>query len=197
MNIGLTGGIASGKSTVSAMLTELGAALVDADRIAREVVGPGTAELSEIARAFGEDVLHEDGTLNRKRLGAIVFADAAQRKRLEQIVHPAIRRIMRQRMAELEKADPKRLVVVDVPLLFESGLQGMFERVMLVYVPPDVQLKRLMARDDLTREQALDRIGAQMPMERKRELADIIIDNSGSKDETREQVLQFWRESGL
>lgn len=197
MNIGLTGGIASGKSTVSAMLTELGAALVDADRIAREVVEPGTAELSEIARAFGEDVLHEDGTLNRKRLGAIVFADAAQRKRLEQIVHPAIRRIMRQRMAELEKADPKRLVVVDVPLLFESGLQGMFERVMLVYVPPDVQLKRLMARDDLTREQALDRIGAQMPMERKRELADIIIDNSGSKDETREQVLQFWRESGL
>lgn len=197
MNIGLTGGIASGKSTVSAMLVELGAALVDADQIAREVVEPGMPALAEIARTFGEAVLNEDGTLNRKRLGQIVFADAAQRKRLEQIVHPAIRRIMRQRMAELEKADPGRLVVADVPLLFESGLEGMFERVMLVYVPPHVQLERLMARDGLTREQALERIAAQMPIERKRELADIVIDNSGTKERTREQVLRYWRESGL
>ena len=197
MNIGLTGGIASGKSTVSAMLAGLGAALVDADRIAREVVEPGRPELIEIARVFGEDVLNEDGSLNRKRLGQIVFADAERRKRLEHILHPSIRRIMVQRMNELEQADPRRLVVVDVPLLFESGLQTMFQRTMLVYVPPEVQLKRLMERDNLTREQALERIAAQMPIDRKREMADIVIDNSGTMEQTREQVLRFWRESGL
>lgn len=193
MNIGLTGGIASGKSTVSAQLAELGAAVVDADRIAREIVEPGSPILADIATRFGQALLLPDGSLDRKALGAIVFADEGKRKELESIMHPAIRAIMKQRMTELERDQPTRLVVVDVPLLFESGLAPMFERTLLVYVPPATQLQRLMARDGSTEEEAASRLQSQMPIDRKRELADIIIDNSGSLERTKEQILRFWQ----
>lgn len=197
MIIGLTGGIASGKSTVSSMLTKLGAALVDADRIAREVVLPGEPALYAVVHEFGQAVLTEEGTLNRKKLGEIVFADESKRKKLERIVHPAIRAVMKRKMEELESENPHLLVVADIPLLYESGLQTMFEEVMLVYVPPDVQLLRLMNRDGLTKEQAEARIRAQMPIEQKRQLADWIIDNSGTVEQTYEQVLHFWHGKGL
>lgn len=193
MNIGLTGGIASGKSTVSALLAGLGAAIVDADRIARDIVEPGSPILADIAARFGQAVLLPDGSLDRKALGAIVFADEARRRELEGVMHPAIRAIMKQRMAELERGQPSRLVVVDVPLLFESGLASMFERTMLVYVPPDIQLQRLMARDGSTEEEALSRLRSQMPIDSKRQLADVIIDNSGSREHTKEQILRFWQ----
>ena len=193
VNIGLTGGIASGKSTVSAQLAELGAAVVDADRIAREIVEPGSPILADIATRFGQALLLPDGSLDRKALGAIVFADEGKRKELESIMHPAIRAIMKQRMTELERDQPTRLVVVDVPLLFESGLAPMFERTLLVYVPPATQLQRLMARDGSTEEEAASRLQSQMPIDRKRELADIIIDNSGSLERTKEQILRFWQ----
>ncbi|GIP38220.1 dephospho-CoA kinase [Paenibacillus sp. J31TS4] len=196
MKIGLTGGIACGKSTVAEMLVERGAILIDADRIAREVVEPGTPLLQEVAAAFGQDVLHPDGSLNRKRLGEIVFADEAARKRLEGLLHPEIRATMRKRMEEAEKQQPDRLVIVDVPLLFESGLQAMFDEVLVVAVPPDKQLERLMARDGLTREQAELRLAAQMPIERKRELADAVIDNSGDRSDTERQVEAFVKEKG-
>ncbi|THF75478.1 dephospho-CoA kinase [Cohnella fermenti] len=197
MNMGLTGGIATGKSTVSRLLVERGAALVDADRIAREVVEPGQAPLRRIAERFGQAVLLEDGTLNRKRLGEIVFSDPAERAALEQITHPAIRAVMKDKMAAFEREDPKRLVVVDVPLLYESGLEPLFHRVMVVYVPRELQLARLMERDGLTAEAASRRLGAQMDIEEKRRRADDVIDNSGSLEDTIRQLDSFWQERGL
>jgi dephospho-CoA kinase len=197
MNIGLTGGIASGKSTVARMLVESGAALVDADRIAREIVEPGQPSLAQIVERFGQAVLHEDGTLNRKKLGEIVFADEAKRKALEAITHPAIRAVMRERMDKLQREAPKRLVVVDVPLLYESGLQSLFEEVMVVYVPRSLQLERLMKRDGLSKADAERRLNAQMDIEEKKRLADIVIDNSGSLEDTALQLERFRKAKGL
>lgn len=197
MNIGLTGGIASGKSTVARMLVESGAALVDADRIAREIVEPGQPSLAQIVERFGQAVLHEDGTLNRKKLGEIVFADEAKRKALEAITHPAIRAVMRERMDKLQREAPKRLVVVDVPLLYESGLQSLFEEVMVVYVPRSVQLERLIKRDGLSKADAERRLNAQMDIEEKKRLADIVIDNSGSLEDTALQLERFRKAKGL
>ncbi|MDF2722333.1 MAG: dephospho-CoA kinase [Paenibacillus sp.] len=192
MNIGLTGGIACGKSTVSAMLVARGAILIDADQIARVVVLPGSPALAEIAERFGEELLLADGSLNRKALGAIVFQDASARRDLEHILHPRIRATMRERMEQANRDTPDKLVVVDVPLLFESKLQAMFDETLLVYVPRQVQLMRLMARDKLTEEQAESRLKAQMPIEDKRELADTIIDNSGTLEQTEKQVGEFY-----
>ncbi|MFD0870142.1 dephospho-CoA kinase [Paenibacillus residui] len=197
MNIGLTGGIASGKSTVASILVERGAVLVDADRIAREVVLPGTELLEQVANRFGQAILNPDGSLNRKKLGEIVFADDAARKDLEGLLHPQIRLGMKQRMQEAEDTDPGRLVVVDVPLLYESGLQHMFEQVMVVYVPRSKQLERLMARDGITAAQAEQRLNAQMDIEKKKELADIVINNEGSLTDTIRQIDHFIEGKGL
>lgn len=197
MNIGLTGGIATGKSTVAKLLTDRGAILIDLDGIAREVVEPGQPSLLAIAERFGHTVIQEDGTLDRKKLGSIVFADAAERKALEAITHPAIRAVMKRRMANHESGNPDKLVVVDVPLLFESKLESYFERIMVVYVPRDSQLRRLMERDKLTAEEAEKRLRAQMDIEDKRLKADILIDNSGSLANTTEQIDRYWREKGL
>jgi len=192
MNIGLTGGIATGKSTVARMLVERGAALVDADRIAREIVEPGQAALAQIAERFGAAVLHEDGTLNRRLLGSIVFADPEERKALEAITHPAIRALMRDRIAALEADRPDRLVVADIPLLYESGLQHLYEGIMVTYIPRDMQRARLIERDALTPEEADKRIGAQMDIELKRQMADYVIDNSGTLADTEAQLDRFW-----
>lgn len=193
MNIGLTGGIACGKSTVAAMLVDKGAVLIDADRLAREVVEPDSPTLAQVVEAFGQAVLQPDGSLDRKRLGQIVFADEGARKKLESLLHPPIRALMRSRMAAYEQEDPARLVVVDVPLLYESGLAETFNEVMVVYVPSSVQLARLMERDGLKEEAAQQRIAAQLPIDRKKELADIVIDNSGTITETARQIDLFWR----
>lgn len=197
MNIGLTGGIATGKSTVANLLIGRGALLIDLDRIAREVVEPGQPALARIAARFGQAVLQADGTLDRKRLGGIVFADPAERKALEAILHPEIRAVMRSRMTDNERAHPDRLTVVDVPLLYESGLESHFEQVMVVYVPRREQLWRLMERDKLSREEAERRLAAQMDIEEKKKLADIVVDNSGSLAETERQLERIWREMGL
>ncbi len=197
MNIGLTGGIASGKSTVSAMLVQKGAALIDADQIAREVVLPGSPVLDQVFQRFGQALRMENGALDRKKLGEIVFADASARKDLEALLHPPIRNIMKERMQQWEQAEPNRLVVVDVPLLFENNLQGMFAQTVLVYVPEEVQLERLMIRDGLGRDAARRRIDAQMSIERKKDFADVVIDNSGSLDQTEIQIDEFLRGKGM
>ncbi len=197
MNIGLTGGIACGKSTVAAMLVRRGALLVDADQIAREVVLPGSPVLAQVAERFGQAVLLADGSLNRKKLGEFVFGNAAARKDLEAILHPPIRAIMKERMSRYEREHPDRLVVVDVPLLYESGLQHMFSEVMVVYVPKEIQVERLMKRDGLSPEQAAERLNAQMPIEEKKKLADVVIDNSGTLEHTERQIEEFWRRKGL
>ncbi|WP_239618352.1 dephospho-CoA kinase [Cohnella mopanensis] len=197
MNIGLTGGIATGKSTVARSLTERGAILIDLDGIAREVVEPGQPSLLAIAQRFGQAVLQADGTLDRKKLGAIVFTDPVERKALEAITHPAIRAVMKERMAYHENHTPRKLVVVDVPLLYESELESYFEQIMVVYVPREQQLQRLMERDKLTSEEALKRLNAQMNIEDKKLRANILIDNSGSFAETEAQIDRFWREKRL
>ncbi|MEI7024817.1 dephospho-CoA kinase [Paenibacillus sp. y28] len=197
MNIGLTGGIACGKSTVASLLVGKGAILIDADRIAREVVEPGTPGLADIAAKFGQAVLQPDGSLNRKALGAIVFQEAEKRKALEAILHPRIRERMRLLLEEAEAAHPDRLVVVDIPLLYESGLQDNYEQIMVVYVPEAVQIQRLIQRDQIDEAEARRRIQSQMPIEEKRQRADILIDNSGTLAETERQVLAFWSGKGL
>ncbi|WP_160032954.1 dephospho-CoA kinase [Paenibacillus sp. An7] len=197
MNIGLTGGIASGKSSVSKLLVSLGAILIDADQIAREVMLPGHPVLAAVAKHFGQVVLQEDGSLNRKKLGELVFNHPDQLQALNQITHPAIRQEMRDRKHKFEEQFPDRLVVADIPLLYESGLEDGYDQIMLVYVPREVQLERLMTRDGLDKDQAILRLKAQMDIEEKKQKADIIIDNSGDFEETKKQILAFWRDTGL
>ncbi|RCW43448.1 dephospho-CoA kinase [Paenibacillus prosopidis] len=197
MKIGLTGGIASGKSTVAHILVERGALLVDADQVAREVVFPGEPALEAIASTFGQAVINLDGSLNRKALGEIVFRDKAALEQLEAITHPAIRQQMQQRIHTFEEQFPERLVVADVPLLYETKQQKLYDGVMVVYVPAGVQCVRLMERNSLTEEEAKRRISLQMDIEQKRSLADWVIDNSGSLDETKRQIDHFWKSQCL
>lgn len=190
--IGLTGGIASGKTSVAQLLERLGAAVVDADQLAREVVQPGQQALEAIAAAFGSGVLNQDGTLNRGALGQIVFADPQARRTLEAITHPAIKSLAREKLARLEQAGVETAFYV-APLLFEAGTAARFSEIWVVYLDRETQLKRLMARDGLDREQALARIASQMPMEEKKRLGQLVIDNAGSREELEAQVLRIWR----
>ena len=194
MNVGLTGGIACGKSTVSRMLEACGAAIVDADRIAREVVRPGTPALDEIREAFGAGVLTPEGELDRKRLGSIVFADPKARRRLESITHPRIRAEMLRQMTEWNEKDPDKLVVLDIPLLYESGLENKYDfaEIIVVYIPREMQIERLMQRDGLSRQEAERRLAAQWPIEEKRSRADVVIDNSGTLQDTERQVRAYY-----
>ncbi len=194
MIIGLTGGIASGKSTVAEMLIERGARLVDADAVAREIVQPGEPALEAIASCFGQAVLLDDGALNRKALGEIVFRDAEKLKQLEAITHPAIRKRMWDKIRVYEEERPKRLIVADIPLLFETKQDEMYEGVLVVYVPFEVQLSRLMKRNGMDEVEAKRRIGLQMDMEEKRRRGNWIIDNGGTLKETEKQV-QFFMEN--
>lgn len=196
MIMGLTGGIASGKSTVSAMFVNRGAGLVDADVIAREVMLPGSGVLEAAVQQFGNEILQPDGTLNRARLGEIVFRDPVAREQLNAITHPAIRQETNRQMHSLESAG-SRLVIVDIPLLYESGLETMFEQIIVVYVPRSMQLTRLMERNSLTLEQAEGRLKAQMDIELKRRRADVVIDNSGGLAGTEQQVALLWDRLGL
>ncbi|MFO7265539.1 MAG: dephospho-CoA kinase [Bacillota bacterium] len=190
---GLTGGIACGKSTVARMFAELGAAVVSADEISREIVAPGMPAWEEIRAEFGDAVLRPDGTLDRKRLGTIVFSDPAKRRRLEAITHPRIRQVMAERIAAAAAAG--RPVIAEIPLLFESeASRSLVDVVIVVYADPETQLARLMGRDQLTREQALARIEAQMPLSEKVKRADFVIDNGGDLERTREQVARIWSE---
>jgi dephospho-CoA kinase len=197
MKIGLTGGIASGKSTIAKMLVERGALLVDADQVAREVVLPGESALEAIASTFGQAVLAADGSLDRKALGEIVFQDKASLAKLEAITHPAIRQRMQQRIHTYEEQFPERLVVADIPLLYETEQEHLYDGIMVVYVPAEVQQARLMERNHLTEEEARRRVALQMDIEQKREKADWVIDNSGTLAETERQIEQFWKSKCL
>lgn len=189
--IGLTGGIATGKSTVAAELGRHGATVIDADAAAREVVEPGQPALEEIAARFSREVITADGRLDRARLGSIVFADPEARRDLERITHPRVRDLMQRRIAAALAADAD-LIVAEVPLLFETKSEGLYEGVMVVYAPPAVQLERLLARDGVDTAAARQRLTAQIPIDEKRERATWVIDNSGSVDATREQVTRWW-----
>jgi dephospho-CoA kinase len=190
--IGLTGGISSGKSTVSGFLTKLGAHIIDADLLAREVVAKGSQGLDQIAQAFGRSVLTPDGTLDRKKLGEIIYADEAKRKVLEQITHPLIFARFGE-LTEQAEARGESHVVYDAPLLFERGLHHMMASTIVVWVPRSIQLERLMLRDAIDLEAAEKRLASQMPLDEKRALANYVIDNSKTREHTQAQAEFVWR----
>jgi dephospho-CoA kinase len=191
---GLTGGIATGKSTVAAIFEEAGAFLIDADRIAREVVRPGTPAYSDIVAHFGRGILLADGEIDRKLLAALIFSNPVQRRSLEAIVHPHVKKETARRLALIRQDAPDAVVVVDVPLLFETGMNRDYHPVIVVYIPEPLQLARLVARDGITETEALARIRSQMPIETKKSLATHVIDNSGSIEATRTQVLEIYHQ---
>ncbi|PYZ97240.1 dephospho-CoA kinase [Alteribacter lacisalsi] len=194
MIIGLTGGIASGKSTVSSMLRDWDIPVVDADLIAREAVEPGQEAYSKIVQAFGEDILFDDKTINRKALGRVIFNDRKKREVLNSIVHPAVRAEMkRQRDGWLNQGF--KHVVLDIPLLIESELDYLVDKSLLVYVDEKTQMERLMQRDQTGEEDARSRIRSQMPMKDKQAHVDEVVDNTGTVEETKKQVkdvLEKW-----
>jgi dephospho-CoA kinase len=181
--VGLTGGIATGKSTVAETLRSLGAEVIDADQLARDVVAPGESALAEIVREFG-DVRSADGTLDRKKLGAIVFNDAARRKQLEAITHPAIRERFLARLAALEARGYEGLVFFDAPVMIESGNYRNMDRLVVVFTDQSTQRGRLMARDGMAATEASARMGTQMPVIDKAKLADYVIDNTADRATT-------------
>lgn len=180
--VGLTGGIASGKTTFADALRARGVPVLDADALAREAVAPGTPALAEIARTFGPDVLAPDGALDRKRLGAMVFADAGARRRLEAITHPAVRRAMAGETDRLA-AQGHDLAFYDTPLLYEVGLDRALDSVVVVWAPPDLQRARLAARDGLAPAEVEARLAAQIPIDAKATLADFVVENTGTPAE--------------
>ncbi len=196
MDIGLTGGIASGKSTVAEMIRRYDLPIIDADVMARKVVEPGEPALQDIFRLFGDDMKAEDGGLDRKKLGAVIFKDEEKRKVLNRILHPAIRKGMLDQAAALKEQGSVH-IVFDIPLLFESQLTHMVDQTLLVYVDAKTQLSRLVERDGSTEEEAFDRIQSQMPIEEKKELADDVIDNTGTREETEEQLNNILKKWGI
>ncbi|HET9760110.1 MAG TPA: dephospho-CoA kinase [Nocardioidaceae bacterium] len=191
MRVGLTGGVASGKSTVAALLRELGAVVVDSDVLAREVVEPGTPGLAAVVEAFGPEVLTADGRLDRPALGAVVFGDEPARRRLEGILHPLIRA----RAAELEAAAPAGTVVVhDIPLLVETGQADRFDAVVVVDVPVETQVARMVRDRGMSREDALARVKAQASREERLAVATHVVENTGTREDLRDRVTEVLEE---
>ncbi|RSL32975.1 dephospho-CoA kinase [Salibacterium salarium] len=194
MIIGLTGGIASGKSLISAELEQYGYPVIDADHIAREVVEPEEQAYEQIVEHFGAEILELDGRIDRKKLGKLIFSDAEKRQLLNQIMHPAIRKRMLEKKAVYEKTGYD-VIVFDIPLLVENNLQFMVDKVLLVYVDRAEQKKRLINRDQAGEEDAEQRIASQMPMADKKAYADAVIDNNTTRDQTIKQledILKQW-----
>jgi dephospho-CoA kinase len=190
--IGLTGGIASGKSTVAAMLRELGAPIVDADLLARQVVEPGSPALAEIAQRFGADMLAADGTLDRKKMGERIFADPGARATLNAITHPRIAQASAAALADFAAAGHK-VAIYEAALLVENRIHERLGGLIVVSVPDDVQIARLRARDGLDEEGARARVSAQLPLASKVAVADWVVDNGGSVEHTRAEVERIWR----
>lgn len=191
--IGLTGGIASGKSTISKMLKELGAEVIDADLVAREVIQPRSAAWREMVEAFGKGILNDDRTINRRRLGNVVFPDPKAVEKLNSITHPRIIRRIEDRIEDARKRGIN-VLVIDAPLLIESGMVPMVDEVWVVMVDPDTQISRLMTRDHFTFQEAINRLNSQMPLEEKLRYAHRVINNKGTPEETRAEVVRGWND---
>jgi dephospho-CoA kinase len=191
--IGVTGGIGTGKSTVTRMLSELGAATFSADDVARDVLAPGSEALAKVAAALGAEVIQPDGTLDRQRVAAIVFNDSAARRNLEEISHPRILARLRQQVEEAARRNPPpSAVVVEAPLLFEAGMDDWFDHIIVVTAPEDLQVTRASDRSHITREEALSRIRAQMPLAEKAARADYVVENADTLESLRESVRRLW-----
>ncbi len=194
LKIGLTGGIATGKTYVVSVLRELGCEVIDADALAHEVIEPGRPAFDEIVGHFGKDVVGDDGKIDRVKLGAIVFSDKSQREKLNSIVHPRVYEAQLKWFAELESRNPEAIAVVDAALMIETGSYRRFDKLVVVYCEPELQRQRLMLRNNLTLEQAQARISSQMPSDEKLKVADYSINTSSSFEETREKVVELYRE---
>jgi dephospho-CoA kinase len=188
--VAVTGGIASGKTTVVHELERLGGRVVESDRISRAIYTPGSAVWKKIVRLFGRGILGEDDAVDRKKLAGIVFADPKRRRTLEKVTHPAIIAEMKRQMRAAKDAP---LIVLDIPLLYEAGLEGMADITVVVWVPKAVQAARLRKRDGLAAQDAAARLRAQWPLARKRALADYVIDNTGGKARTKRETAKLWR----
>ena len=190
LRVGLTGSIGVGKSFVASVFVELGCHVLDADQTAREVVMVGTPGLKALVDAFGEEILNADGTLDRKRLGAVIFADQSQRERLNHILHPFIIERQDEILNAWEAEDPNGIGIVDAALMIESGGYKRFDKLIVVHCRPEVQLERLMLRDKLSRDEALRRINSQMSQDEKQKFADYLIDTSDGFDLTRARTVE-------
>ena len=192
--LGVTGGIASGKSFVSELLEAMGAPLIDFDKLARVVVEPGKPAYKQIVDYFGRQVLAADGTLDRKKISEIVFSDMEKRKKLESFTHPAIYEEFFRQVKHITQKWPDAIIQVGVPLLIEVNMQFLFDKVLVVHAPPEVQVERLVKRDEITREEAVSILESQLPIDEKVGYADFVIRNEGSREETRKQVEKLWGE---
>ena len=194
LKVGLTGGIASGKSTVSKIFASFGAKVLDADEVAREVLLPGQPAWTRVRQAFGQEFFHADGKVKRKQLRKLVFADPEKRSQLNAIVHPEVMKEINRRAEIFSSSVQTEVLLVDVPLLLEVGLANRFDKIVVVYVSESVQINRLSQRDGISEEEATETLKVQMPLNKKVEQADYVIDNSGTLEETRSQVEQVWEE---
>src|SRR5215213_3397286 len=194
LRVGLTGSIGVGKSFVASIFVELGCHVLDADQTAREVVMPGTPGLKALTEAFGEEILNADGSLDRKRLGALIFADESKRQRLNHILHPFIIARQDEILNAWEAEEPDGVGIVDAALMIESGGYKRFDKLIVVHCRPEVQLERLMLRDKLSRDEALRRINSQMSQEEKQKFADYLIDTSDGFESTRSRSVEIYHQ---
>jgi dephospho-CoA kinase len=192
--VGLTGGIASGKSTIADMFKKEGAYIIDIDMISRDVVKPGKPAWKELVDVFGEEVLNDDHTLNRKKMGDIVFADAEKRKKLEEIVHPKIYVEHFRMINEIIQNDKRAIVIIDIPLLIEADKQDLVDKIVLVYTSPKTQVDRLMKRNSFSLEEAQKRIAAQITFEEKKSFAHYIINNEATLKQIEKKVKEVFRD---
>jgi len=192
--VGLTGGIASGKSTMADMFKKEGAYIIDIDIISRDVVKPGKPAWRDVVHIFGKEVLNDDQTLNRKKVGDIVFSDAEKRKKLEKIIHPRINAETLTEINEIAKKDNQAIVIIDIPLLIETGKQDTVDKVVLVFTSPQGQIERLVKRDSLSLEDAHKRLAAQMPIENKKKYAHYIINNEEPFEEIQKKVKEVFQD---
>ncbi|MDM8549401.1 dephospho-CoA kinase [Desulfobacterales bacterium HSG2] len=191
--LGVTGGIASGKTTVAKMLEELGAPAIDFDLLARQVVEPGTPALKKIVDYFGDQAIHEDGTLDRKRVSKIVFRDPDKRKVLESFTHPAINEAYFRQVNAISEKKPNAIIQAVIPLLFEFRLEDMVDKILVVYIPREKQIERLTLRDGISKADAENILRAQMPIDEKLRRADFVIRNEGSAEEAMKQAEELWQ----
>jgi len=193
--IGLTGGIVSGKSTVALMFKDLGAKIVDADKLGHSVILPHKPAWEKIVKIFGKDVLQNDLTIDREKLGKIVFANQPFLKKLNEITHPEITKIIKKEIDSVKNKtyNQKKILIIDAALIYEAKIDRLMEKIIVVYIDEDEQIKRLIKRNNLSKDEALQRIKSQMPMKEKVKMADYVIDNSNSLDKTKKQVEKIWK----
>jgi len=193
--VGLTGGIVGGKSTVASMFRDLGAKIIDADKLGHSVILPNKPAWKKIVKIFGKDILQNDLTIYRKKLGKIVFANKTFLKKLNEVTHPEITKMIKKEisLAKNAKHNQEKILIIDAALIYETKIDEFMDKIIVVYIDKDKQIKRLIMRNNLSKDEALQRVRSQIPMEEKAKMADYVIDNSNSLSKTREQVEKIWQ----